>query len=124
MKKHMPERRAEDRLLCSDLVEIHWRDKSGRKRHATALLEDISACGACLQLENRLPLGTVVQIDQPGGKLEGTVCYCVFQEIGHFAGVQFGPASRWSAAKFQPQHLLDLRELVLRSSSQPKPRPQ
>ena len=114
----MNERRADPRLLCADMVEIEWRDSCGRERHATALLEDIAIHGACLQLDKALPIETRLTIQHPKGEMRGTVRYCIYQEIGYFVGVQFAPDSEWSPNNFQPQHLLDLEELVMRRANQ------
>jgi hypothetical protein len=32
-------------------------------------------------------------------------------------GIELEPSSRWSRRQFEPQHLLDLEDLVLRSAS-------
>jgi hypothetical protein len=111
----MAERRLEPRLMCADLVEISWKEKSGRSRKTTAILEDISLSGACLQLDGPVPLKSAVRIIHPRSEFEGTVRYCVFREIGYFLGVQFGPGYRWSRSRYRPQHLLDLRRLIERS---------
>lgn len=107
----MRDRRSEPRLLCADLVEIQWKDKSGRRRRAVANLEDISACGACLQLETAIPLHTPVVLSYPTGDLTGTIRYCVYREIGYFLGVQFDDGIKWSQRSFKPQHLFDPRRL-------------
>ena len=41
----MIDRRVEHRLLCADLVDVQWKDPSGRVRHGVANLEDISISG-------------------------------------------------------------------------------
>ncbi|MCC6861796.1 MAG: PilZ domain-containing protein [Bryobacterales bacterium] len=110
----MAERRLEPRLMCADLVEIFWRDQAGRSRKATAILEDISLSGACLQLDGPVPLKSAVRIHHPRSKFQGTVRYCVYREIGYFLGIEFGPGCRWSRSRFRPQHLLDLRQLMER----------
>lgn len=115
INQHMPEQRSETRMLCADMVEASWKDKAGSTRKSTALLEDISLTGACLQLDVPVPLNTPMRIVYPKGRLDGTVCYCVFREIGYFVGLQFVAQSRWTRRDFQPQHLLDLRRLVLKS---------
>jgi len=111
----MLETRVEPRLLCADMVCLSWKDKSGRTRKSVVNLEDISLCGACLQVDVPLPLGTTVRITHDKGELSGFVKYCVFREIGYFLGIEFDPGSRWSQKHFKPQHLLDPRHLVLRS---------
>jgi len=85
------------------------------------LLEDISPSGMCLQFETPLPIGIQVEVNCPGDKLCGTVRYCVYREIGYFVGIELEPHHHWSRQQFEPQHLLDLEELVLRSARRPGP---
>jgi hypothetical protein len=108
----MDERRTEVRMLCADMLEVVWKEPSGRFRTATALLEDISASGACLQMENRVPLGVKIEWKSPKQEFTGVVRYCNYREIGYFVGVEFHPGSRWSKQAFKPQHLLDLKKLM------------
>jgi hypothetical protein len=110
----MQRERAEIRMLCADMVEVCWKEPPGRKFKSTALLEDISPSGMCLQFEIPVPIGARVEIHCPGEKLSGTVRYCVYREIGYFVGIELVPSSKWSRKQFEPQHLLDLEELVLR----------
>jgi hypothetical protein len=114
LKEYMLRERSEARMLCADLVDVRWRDKTGRARKATALLEDISASGACVQLDGPIPQNTVVKIHHPKGELEGKVRYCVYRDIGYFVGLQFEPNSKWSRRRFQPQHMLDMPRLLAR----------
>jgi len=111
----MFDRRIEPRMLCADLVDVQWKDKSGHLRKGVANLEDISLSGACLQFDQPIPLQTDLRISYPKGELSGKVRYCVFREIGYFLGVEFEPGCKWSANHYRPQHLLDPRRLVLRS---------
>ncbi|PYT25966.1 MAG: hypothetical protein DMG57_23245 [Acidobacteria bacterium] len=52
----MPDRRSEPRMMCADMVGVQWKDHSGRDHSFSALLEDISHSGACLQTEMPLPM--------------------------------------------------------------------
>ncbi len=104
-------------MLCADLVDIRWKDKSGRTKRAVANLEDISLSGACLQLDLPIPLETNLRIGHPKGELQGRIRYCVYRDIGYFLGVQFEPNSKWSQRTFKPMHLLDPRRL----GSRPRP---
>ena len=113
--EYMFDRRVEPRMLCADMVELQWRDKAGKTRRNMANLEDISLSGACLQVDEPIPLQAPVQINYPRGELSGKVRYCIFREIGYFLGIEFDPGVRWSARDFRPQHLLDPRRLVIRS---------
>lgn len=99
-------------MLCADMVEIRWKDRSGKQKKAVALLEDISSSGACLQLETPIPLGVELGWDAPKQFFAGYVRYCVYREIGYFVGVEFSKSSRWSKSAYTPQHMLDLERLV------------
>ncbi len=107
-----PEKRSEVRLLCADMLEIQWRDPAAQVHHATALLEDISGSGACLQLDAPLPLGVELRMKCRQRQFNGLVRYCVYREIGYFVGIEFAHESRWSPRTFRPQHLLDLQWLA------------
>jgi len=106
--------------MCADMVDLRWVDEKDRPQHTTALLEDISACGACLQLEIALPLGTEVRWQCPKQSFAGFVRYCVYQEIGYFVGVEFSEDCRWSKKSYRPLHLLDLEKLAARSKKRKK----
>ena len=108
----MLDRRVEPRMLCADLVDVQWKDQSGRTRHIVANLEDISLSGACLQVDKPIQLNSTVRVTYPNGELTGRIRYCVFREIGYFLGVEFDPGSRWSQKEFKPQHMLDPRRLL------------
>jgi hypothetical protein len=99
-------------MLCADLVEVCWKDTAGKKKKAQGVLEDISASGACFQLEVPAPLGSVLRWRSTNKEFAGVVRYCVYREIGYFVGVQFDPASRWSKSTYRPAHLLDLEKLM------------
>jgi len=103
--------------MCADMVDVHWKDESGAEQQASALLDDISISGACLNLDSPLPLGTDVVIRYRKGRFKGSVCYCFFREIGYYVGVHFRPASKWSPHEYRPRHLLDLKRLLLRKAA-------
>jgi len=108
----MEERRLEVRMLCADMVDVRWKDRAGKECGTTAILEDISPSGACLQVEAPIPLGVEIRWDQPRQEFQGYVRYCVYREIGYFVGVEFDASFKWSKKAFKPQHLLDLQDLV------------
>ena len=111
----MFDRRIEPRMLCADMVDVQWKDKTGRVRKSLANLEDISLSGACLQVENAIPLLTEIRMFYEKGDLVGTVRYCVYRDIGYFLGIEFDPSNRWSQLRFKPKHMLDPRRLVIRT---------
>jgi len=92
----------------------HHCNVDSENRPAPGLLEDISPSGACLQMETDVPLEAEIRWASPQQPFAGRVRYCVYREIGYFVGVEFEPESRWSKKTYQPQHLLDLQQLMRR----------
>ncbi len=91
--------------LCSELVSIATRDQP----QAPAVHGNLEAIGeryALLLTEIPLAVGAKVAI-RPGTQvLHGTVASCEFEDpLGYFIELQFGVASRWSRAMFEPEHL-------------------
>lgn len=107
----MQERRIDNRLLCADLVEVCW-EHAGRQQRRVANLEDISLCGACLQMEKKIEPESKVVIRYGDGALVGVVRYCAYRDMGFFIGVELAETSRWSTQHYKPEHLLDTRELL------------
>jgi hypothetical protein len=128
----MSERRYESRFLCADLVKVEWTVESDAGalpgaggeilRTVEAVLEDISALGACVQVEEAIPPETAVSISFGAGnhavrsgnvRLSGNVSYCAYRDYGYFVGIQFSKEMRWSSGIFEPQHLTNLEALML-----------
>ena len=107
-------------MLCADLVDVQWQDRTGKVRRAIANLEDISLSGACLQVDSAIPLHTRIKIHYDKGQMSGTIRYCVYREIGYFLGVQFEEGMKWSQRSFRPMHLFDPRRLMTRSAKASK----
>ncbi len=103
----MRERRAERRLMCSDLVTVVVLGAENAAA-GTGNLEDISPSGACVQLEAALEVGTDIEIVCSTCRLKGKVRYCRFVEIGYDVGVEFEPRAAWDRRRFVPEHLLDV----------------
>jgi len=80
----MYNRRTETRMLCADLVDVHWKDKGGRTKRAVANLEDISGSGACVQGDLPIPLQTGGKISLPHGALPGTGRHCGYRRSAIF----------------------------------------
>ena len=99
-------------MMCADVVEASWTDKDGKVQQASALLENISPSGACLQFEIAIPTGVKLRFASQQHEFVGEVRYCTYQEIGYFVGVQLEPHSHWSRRAYKPRHLLDLQELA------------
>jgi PilZ domain len=107
----MTDKRVASRYLCADIVRISW--QGGHRMEA--VLEDISAHGICVQLEESIAEGTRVQSYLGEQEFAGHVRYCKFQDIGWFIGIHFDDAERWSEQLYHPQHLTNLTELVERA---------
>jgi hypothetical protein len=126
----MNERRFENRFLCADLVRVDWMEPAGDVECTTVegVLEDISALGACVQVEDRIPLGVSILISAnfgatsgrdarpvasctTGASFSGHVSYCEYRDYGYFIGIQFSEETRWSSGIFRPQHLTNLAVL-------------
>lgn len=114
----MRERRLEKRFWCSDLVRVDWSDGQSRAGKAEALLEDISAHGACVQVEETIPVGVAIAISAGRGgsecapgclcrevRFSGCVSYCARGECGYFVGIRFAEGTKWSSQVYQPGHL-------------------
>lgn len=108
----MSDKRLEPRLMCADLVDIEWLDGKGKLHRTVANLEDISPVGACLQVEDEIPLRTPLRMKLMNSEYRGEIRYCVFREYGYFLGLQFEPGVKWHSGAFKPLHMLDPRELI------------
>jgi hypothetical protein len=106
------ERRTERRLLCAELVELVWRDNSGREKRRVANLEDISPTGMCLQMETPVYAGTDIQMLYGTAVFSGIVRYTVYRDNAYVIGIELDEQSRWSAREFLPSHLLDPEQLL------------
>jgi hypothetical protein len=107
MEERMLERRWERRLLCADLVKIEWKSPDGMEGSATAILEDISRAGACLQTDLPVPVEATIRVCLGRKTLEGMVSYCAYHDIGYFTGIIFKGSQRWSRKLFRPKHMVD-----------------
>jgi len=101
--------RREDRELCADLVKVQWNYGSGSTRTEWAILEDISASGACLEIEELIPPNTIVSLQFETDSCQARVKYCKFDKLKYLLGVEFEQGYRWSRRKFKPQHLIQFR---------------
>jgi hypothetical protein len=130
----MMKRRFEGRFLCADLVKVDWLageaagemtgaasgERSENARTAEAVLEDISASGACVQVEEFILPGAAISISTIAGladpieitRFTGWVSYCVYRDYGYFVGIQFSNETKWSSGAFEPQHLTNLEALM------------
>jgi hypothetical protein len=113
----VPEKRAEPRFLCSDLVMLRWSDEARAERQEAVVLENISTSGACVQAE--VPVAESARVSLVCGKAEfhGYVRSCYLRDDGYFIGIAFDEDSKWSKSKFLPEHLLDPRTVRPRKTA-------
>jgi PilZ domain len=111
------EQRLDPRMMCAELVELEWKDKTGRVFRNVANLEDISVSGACVQLETPVQKGTRVTVKYGGGEMAATVRYCLYRDLAHFLGLEFAEGCKWTTKRFRPQYMLDPRDLVIRAAN-------
>jgi hypothetical protein len=107
-------RRAERRLLCSDLVKARWVTAAGERREEVAILEDLSPSGASLFLGVPAPAGVPLTLATPEREFKGKVRHCTPTNNGYLIGVEFPEAGGWrgeDAAAYTPEHLLDVARL-------------
>ena len=102
----MSERRAKQRNLCSDIVELFWSDPLGWPHRTKAVLEDISATGACVQIEGSIAVTTQLALRLGESGLPGKVRYCTLIGGSYFVGIEFAPGTRWAPEDFYPKHIL------------------
>jgi hypothetical protein len=103
----MRDKRSEPRFMCADLVNVRIDDTAGR-REVIGNLEDISASGACIQLEAAAAEGADVEMVCAKCRLRGKVRYCRFTELGYDVGIEFEKRRSWTRRRFSPKHLLDV----------------
>ena len=111
----MNNRRFEGRFLCAELVRLDWLAGEDSFRSEQAVLEDISALGACVQTEESVPLGSIVMLTVQDTPFYGHVCYCTWRDDGYFVGLRFSNDTVWSASVIRPSHLTSLDQLEMQA---------
>jgi len=105
------EQRTEPRYLCSDLVTLCWQESAQGERKEAVVLENISVSGACVQAEISVPNSASVRLVCGQAEFHGCVRFSYWRDDGYFIGIAFDAHSKWSKAKFKPEHLLDPSEV-------------
>jgi hypothetical protein len=113
---HVHDRRSHVRALCSELVQISFRDQRGRRVQETAVLEDLAERGVRISLS--LPLTPGCQVGLLAGAFEANarVRYCEMADSGFAVGLEFAGDFRWDENKWAPEHLLRLPSTELSES--------
>ena len=106
--KPVNERRLLQRKMCSEFVEVFFRDQTGMGVTETGLLEDLSRTGLCVSLSVPVTVGEIVSFTCEGFEGSGEVRYCNLGEYGYLLGVRFGDGLEWDERQWKPRHLLSL----------------
>jgi hypothetical protein len=107
-KTRMSRKHGELRMLCSEMVTLHWQPKSGASRKLTANLEQIWTWGACLQTDTRISRLSRLWFVCGDYEFRGRVVALGFlKDLGYFLDVRFDRGCRWSELKHRPQHFLN-----------------
>lgn len=98
---------------CSDLITVHLQTSGRGEEELVAILEDISAFGACLQLERSIPTDTAIRMVcsccEAHCEFRGRIVDSRAEDgIGYFIEVNFEPGTVWSPERYRPDHLLDV----------------
>lgn len=101
-------------MLCADLVEVCWSDKTGRPYSAIANMEEVSQHRAHFVLDEAVPLDTDLVLRMKPGDIIATVRDCRHEpDFGFEVVVQLPNKFRW---KPHPRHLFDPRGLPRRKA--------
>jgi len=106
------ERRFDARYMCADLVRVSCDCCPDGPQTLEAILEDICAVGACVQVERELPVGAAITLAIGEARYSGHISYCVFRDYGYFAGIRFSEDTEWSSDQIEPRHLINLEGLT------------
>ncbi len=96
-------RRAESRLLCSDLIQLRWMDRQRVRHKETVVLEGFSTSGASMLVGTAIVEGTAVTVCGGAEVLRAVVRHCDPVPNGYLIGVLFWGQPR----NYVPEHLLD-----------------
>ena len=93
-----PDRRAQKRNLCSDLIQVRWKSAEGARHEEIAIMEDYSPSGASLFMGVPIERGTQVRLSPKGEDLLGVVRYC-----------SVAPTVIWSEYILSPSRKMTIR---------------
>jgi hypothetical protein len=85
----MSDRRYERRVPKTEIVDLHWQDKTGAEAEMPARLFDVSLSGACLVLSNPVRVASLVRFACEGRDRTASVRHCKRAPDGYIIGVEF-----------------------------------
>jgi hypothetical protein len=95
------ESRRQPRHPVSGTMRILWEDSDGREKVSSATIVNVSANGAKLRLDERIPVRCYVACNSMSLGIVGraSVRYCVFNKGKYEIGLEFGGDSGFRASK-------------------------
>jgi hypothetical protein len=105
-------RRKSYRLLCSDLIRVHWGSGRGVGLQEAAVLEDYSPTGASLYIPVKIEPGVAITIRTAWDCFTALVRRCEWRENGYLLGIEFDEP-RLEETAFLPDHLVDPKDVGL-----------
>ena len=102
----MKQRRVENRDLCADLIKMAWSSEAKLPKSDWAIVGDISPSGACLEIEEPIPVNAVVELEIGTERCQAIVQYCKYDKVNYLLGVEFKEGYRWSSNRWEPRHLI------------------
>ncbi len=103
-------RRKSHRLLCSDLISVHWNNGRGFALQEEAVIEDYSSTDASLFMAVKIEPGVAIKIRTDWESFGALVQRCAWRDNGYLLGIEFDEP-RPESASFTPDHLVDPEEL-------------
>jgi hypothetical protein len=105
----MKQRRLENRDRCADVIKMAWTPEQEFPRKDLAMLGNISPSGACLEIEEPIPVNAVVELEFGMDQCQAVVKYCKYDKVNYIFGVQFKAGYRWSSNHWEPKHLIQVQ---------------
>jgi hypothetical protein len=99
------EQRRRPRVVVTERVRLHWKDRHGQLMSTMAETLDVSAQGLCVRLDHSIEVQTVVNLECRPLKLAGiaVVRHCLRTSVNHYtAGLQFAGGLEWRGATSLP----------------------
>jgi hypothetical protein len=91
-----------------------WTQEKESFKTEWAILGDISPSGACLEIEEPVPVNAIVELDFGGDRCQAIVQYCKYDKVNYLLGVKFTPEYRWSSNRWEPKHLIQFHQVEVK----------
>jgi hypothetical protein len=104
--------------LCSELITVTYENQPGEIFQTMANLEEISADGAVVLLEQQPGIGASISLSIQGRDLFGVIQGRLHDTVlGWYVTVAFDAASLWNPQWLKPKHLVAIPECIPQDSA-------